>query len=153
MTGTRKPWPYLQSEFNEAEGNVSPDSKWIAYGCDDTGRAEIYVQSFPTAGSKRQVSTAGGTQPRWSSDQKELFYLSLDGMMMSVDVQTTPTFEAGIPKALFNTHSPSIPLIGNDRNQYFVTADKQRFLVNRIAAEQLVTPITVIFNWTKLLQK
>jgi serine/threonine protein kinase len=153
MTGNQKPWPYLQTEFNEAQGNVSPDGKWISYGCDDTGRSEIYVQSFPSAGSKRQVSTAGGTQPRWSSDQKELLYLSLDGVMMSVDVQTNPTFEAGIPKPLFNTHSPSIPLIGNDRNQYFVTADKQRFLVNRIAAEQLVTPITVIFNWTKLLQK
>ena len=152
MFGDRKPYPYLQTQFNEAQGNVSPDGRWIAYGCDDTGRSEIYVQSFPNAGSKRQVSTAGGTQPRWSSNQKELFYLSPDGMLMSVEVQTRTSFEAGVPQVLFNTRVPSIPLIGNDRNQYFVSADAQRFLVNRISASQLTTPITVIFNWSKLVQ-
>jgi eukaryotic-like serine/threonine-protein kinase len=153
MVGSRKPFPYLQTEFNEAHANVSPDGKWIAYGCDETGRSEIYVQSFPSPGSKRQVSTSGGTQPRWSLDQKELFYLASDGMLMSVEVRVTPNFEAGVPRPLFNTHVPSIPLIGNDRNQYFVSTDGQRFLVNRIAADTLTTPITVIFNWSKLLTK
>ncbi len=153
LFGDRKPFPYLQTEFNETHADVSPDGKWMAYGSDETGRSEIYVQSFPVPGAKRQVSAAGGDQPRWRNDQKELFYLAPDGKLMSVEARTEPGFEAGIPVPLFSTHVPSIPLVGNDRNQYLVTADGQRFLVNRVAVEDLPTPITIVINWTKLLSK
>jgi len=68
---------------------------------------------------------------------------------MSVDVRTGQTFEAGMATALFETRVSSIPLVGNDRNQYLATSDGQRFLVNRVALEDVVTPITLIFNWPK----
>ncbi len=66
-----------------------------------------------------------------------------------MDVRTGQTFEAGMATALFETRVSSIPLVGNDRNQYLATSDGQRFLVNRVALEDVVTPITLIFNWPK----
>jgi len=153
LFGDRKPFPYLQTEFNETHAKVSPDGKWVAYGSDETGRSEIYVQSFPVPGAKRQVSAAGGDQPQWSKVQNELFYLAQEGQLMSVQVEMEPGFEAGIPVALFPTYAPSIPLVGNDRNQYLVASDGNRFLINRVAVAGLPTPITVVINWTKLLNK
>src|SRR5262249_17464619 len=123
MFGDRKPYPYLQTQFNETHARISPDGKWIAYGSDETGRSEIYVQSFPSSGSKRQVSTAGGDQPQWRGDQKEMYYIAPDGKLMAVDVRGDGTFEIGVPTALFDTHVPTIPLVGNDRNQYLAMPD------------------------------
>src|SRR5207249_5041905 len=79
MFGDRKPFPYVQSDFNEAHAKFSPDGKWVAYGSDEIGRTEIYVRRFPNAGAgKWQVSTGGGDQPYWRADGKELFYLAPD---------------------------------------------------------------------------
>src|SRR5262249_10484454 len=113
----------------------------------------IYVQTFPTTGAKRQISVAGGDQPQWRADQKELYYVAPDGKLMAVDVNTDSGFEIWIPKALFDTHVPSIPLVGNDRNQYLAMRDGQKFLVNRVAIEGAPTPITIVFNWTQLAKK
>lgn len=154
LFGDGKPFAILHSEFNEAQANVSPDGKWIAYGSDETGRAEIYVQSFPTPGAKRQISTSGGTQPRWAKNQKELFYMAPDGKLMVTEIKSDGSLEViGVPQALFSTHVPLLPLVGNDRNQFVVTSDNQRFIINRLATEGLSTPITVILNWTQLLKK
>jgi Periplasmic component of the Tol biopolymer transport system len=153
LFGDRKPFPVIQTEFNEAQGNLSADGKWIAYGSDETGRSEIYIQSFPGGGSKRQISTGGGSQPRWSHDQKELFYMAPDSKIMAVEIKTEETLDVGVPVPLFTAHVPLLPLIGNDRNQYVVTADGQRFLVNRLVAEGVSTPITIVFNWPKLIKK
>jgi hypothetical protein len=76
-----------------------------------------------------------------------------DSKLMSVEIKTEGTLEVGIPTALFNARVPLLPLIGNDRNQFIVTSDSQQFLVNRLAAEGVSTPITIVFNWTKLLKK
>ena len=102
QTRRPKPQPYLKTEFNESQGQFSPDGRFIAYRSDASGRDEIYVQPFPTASSgKWTVSTGGGIAPRWSGDGKELFYISADSKMMAVEVSTNPVFKAGIPKALF----------------------------------------------------
>jgi Tol biopolymer transport system component len=153
LFGDRKARPLLQNDFNEAQGRLSPNGKWIAYGSDETGRSEVYVQSFPVLGAKRQVSTGGGAQPCWSADQKEIYYMAPDGRLMAVEITSNGSFEAGVPTPLFSTHVPQLPLVGNDRNQYVVTRDSQRFLINRLASEGVATPITVVFNWTKLLRK
>jgi eukaryotic-like serine/threonine-protein kinase len=104
-----KPIPYLQTPFDKREGQFSPDGHLIAYASDESspGQYQIYVQSFPAGAGKFQVSTgAGGTQPKWRRDGKELFFVAADGKLMAVGVQTSPKFEAMASKALFN---PPIP--------------------------------------------
>ena len=82
---------------------VSPDGRWVAYNSNETGRWEAYVTSFPDAQRKFPVSTSGGIQPQWRADGRELFYLGLDGTMMSVTVDRDRGFVAGVPTALFPT--------------------------------------------------
>ncbi|HXM51436.1 MAG TPA: protein kinase [Pyrinomonadaceae bacterium] len=152
LEGDRKPFPFLQTQFNESHARFSPDVKWIAYVSDESGRAEVYVQSFPASGGKWQISAGGGDQPQWRRDGKELFYLSPDRKIMAVQVKTGATFETGVPTPLFQTGvNPTTST--NARNNYVVAADGQRFLVNNIVPESASKPITVILNWTAQLKK
>src|SRR5262245_21573823 len=146
MTGQQKPIPFLQSTFNEDHARFSPDGHFIAYTSDESGRIEVYVQTFPTSGGKWLISTNGGAQPRWRRDGKEIFYLAPDKKVMAVDVKLEgSTFEAGVPKVLFQTHVISYP---NPRNVYDASADGQRFLIITTPEEVTTTPITVVANWT-----
>ena len=72
LTGDRRAMPYLNSSFNERDGRFSPDARWVAYSSDESGNAEIYMQSFPTPGRKRLISTNGGFEPEWRKDGREL---------------------------------------------------------------------------------
>ena len=101
LFGDRKPFPYLQTEFNESYGRLSPNGRWLAYTSDETKRAEIYVQTFPTPGGKWQISTNGGFSPVWSRDGKELFYIGSDQKLMAVEVIGGNKFEAGMPRPSF----------------------------------------------------
>src|SRR5207253_724781 len=80
------------TKFNEYENRLSPDQKWMVYVSDESGTPEIYVQTFPASDFRVHISMAGGVQPIWRTDGKELFYLGLDGRLMAVDVTTTPSF-------------------------------------------------------------
>ena len=83
MLGDHKPLPIVNAPFEERQGQFSPDGRWVAYQSNESSRSEIYVQPFPgVSGGKWQVSKAGGTQPRWRHDGKELFFISLDGKLM-----------------------------------------------------------------------
>jgi Tol biopolymer transport system component/tRNA A-37 threonylcarbamoyl transferase component Bud32 len=147
VDGDRKPVPYLQTEFNEAHARLSPDGKWLAYASDETGRPEIYVQSFPTPGAgKFLISTGGGDQPAWRRDGKELYYLTQDRKLMSVDVKTVPSFEASPPKLLFRAHVP-VMAITTFRNHYAVSADGQKFLITTIPEAESAAPLVVVLNW------
>jgi dipeptidyl aminopeptidase/acylaminoacyl peptidase len=148
----RKPKIYLKTEFNENQGQFSPDGRFVAYVSDSSGRDEIIVQPFPRASDgKWTVSQGGGVAPRWRGDGRELFYISADSKMMAVDVTTNPMFKPGIPKALFQA-----PISGGATARhvirYDVTADGKKFLINSAAAEG-PSPITVVLNWTALLKK
>src|SRR5262249_25337741 len=87
IAGDRKPFPVVQTNFDERDAQFAPDGKWIAYQSHESGRFEIYVQSFPGPGGKERISTNGGTQVRWSYDGKELFYISADGRLMAVPIR------------------------------------------------------------------
>jgi Tol biopolymer transport system component len=154
LFGDRKPFPYLRTEFNDAQAVFSPDGKWIAYASDDTGRPEIYVQSFPvTSGTKRQVSTSGGVEPLWRKDQKELYYLAVDTQLMAVPISMDSGFEPGTPTSLFETHFSYNSLSASERTQYAVSADGKQFLLNNLAKQSSETPVNLILNWTLLLKK
>ena len=119
----------------------------MAYCSDESGKEEVYVQSFPASGAKWQISTNGGSNPRWRRDGKELFYLASDQKLMAMAVNGESTFQPGVPKALFQTRE----VVG--RYRYAVTADGQRFLVNTPLEEASTAPITVVLNWTAELGK
>jgi hypothetical protein len=116
---------------------------------------EIYVRAFPSGEAKRRVSTQGGIEPAWRRDGKELFYLALDRTLMSVAVSAGAgsTFEAGLPAPLFETRMTVLLGPGFTRNQYAVSADGQRFLVNQPSVEASASPVTVVVNWPATLNK
>ncbi len=149
----RKPLRVTESRFSERAGRISPDGHWIAYLSTDQLQAQLHIQSFPQAGTKRQVSTKGASTPRWSRDGKEVFYLAPDATLMAVSIKSTgSSLEAGVPKALFK--APLLLGVGLTRD-YDVAADG-RFLINvtnPASAESASTPISVILNWSAGLRR
>ncbi len=152
LSGERKPIPIAQTEFAEQYGQFSPDNNWISYSSNETGRHEIYVQSFPTLGGKMQVSTQGGSQAHWSANGKELYYLDPNGKLMVVDVIRTGTsIQFGLPKLLFQTSLESLTGPGH---RYDVTRDGLQFVVNdQKEIELRADPVNLVINWTSELKK
>ena len=151
LSGDKKPFPFLKTPFEEREGQFSPDGNWIAYQSNESGRFEIYVQPFPAPGGKFQISANGGAQPRWNKNGKEIFYVSLDSKMMAAPVKSSPdgrSLETGTPAVLFPVRIAGGPVPGSNKQQYAVSSDGQRFLVNLAADEGAPSPITLIYNWT-----
>jgi Tol biopolymer transport system component len=152
LSGDRKAVPLLRTPFNESHAQISPDSKWFAYYSDESGLNEVYVRPFPSGAGKWQISTSGGQFPRWRSDGHELFYMSQVsyGKLMAVDVRSTgATFEAGTPKALFDSGYLNLAHSGF-YHTYAVSPDGQRFLIPRPPAGSPDTdssPIVVVLNW------
>jgi Tol biopolymer transport system component len=154
--GERKAIPFLHSEFNEFEGQLSPDSHWMAYTSDKTGQREIYVVAFPTGEGEKRISIAGGEQPRWRGDGKELFFVGPAGKIMAVAVKATagskPSFEPETPQPLFETRLVRSPV--NPLFEYDVTADGKRFLVNSVAGRSpSASLLNVVVNWDAGLKK
>jgi Tol biopolymer transport system component len=159
MTGERKPFPVLQTRFDEIQGQFSPDGRWLTYASNESGRYEIYVQTFPQTGGKWQISVAGGLQPRWRRDGQELFYVAPDNRLMAAPIRVAPgtkALEAGAPVPLFATKLATgvniVPAGFQARAQYAVAADG-RFLMNVSADEGVISPITIVQNWTVGLKK
>jgi Tol biopolymer transport system component/predicted Ser/Thr protein kinase len=149
LTGDRKPFPFLQTQFGETDGRISPDGRWVAYRSNESGRNEIYVAPFPGPGGKWQISTAGGYFPRWRHDGSEIFYLTPDNRLMAASVNGKGAgFEVGAVKPLFATR-----IVGGGNYRYDVSADGQRFLINTAPEQATSAPITVVLNWTAGLKK
>jgi eukaryotic-like serine/threonine-protein kinase len=121
------------------ETHVSADGHWVAYNSGESGQWEIYVATFPDFAGKRQVSVAGGVQPHWRRDGRELFYMTLGGQVMSVTIRTRPTLEIETPQPLFTANL--LPTLGWP--QYSVTPDGQRFLVMESSRQFF----TVLQHW------
>src|SRR6202790_1340952 len=144
--------PLLQVKWTVRNAQFSPDGRWMAYASNETGRMEIYVSPFPTGNGKWQVSSAGGEEPRWRQDGKELSYLSADGKMMAVPVKTGTSFEAGFPAALFQTPRRQ-PVSAQDVFSYDVSGDGQRFLILSKVDEANPAPLSVLLNWASEIEK
>ena len=144
--------PFLQHSHGEFSAHFSPANEgepphWLAYMSNETGRYEVYVRDFPTGNYKWQISNQGGLHPQWRSDGRELFYVTLDGTLMAVAVTPGPTFEFGAPQRLFETGLLFLPQYKIWMDQYAVSRDGDRFLLNRRVPEADAGAITAVIPW------
>lgn len=143
------------SSRNEFQAQVSPDGRWIAYVSDFAGAAQVYVSEFPNGRRKWQISTSGGFEPKWRGDSRELFYIAPDQQLMSVPITVTASdLQAGRPTPLFKAGVLGAPYqVGLVRNEYAVTGDGARFLINQPTDGAPPYAIRVVVNWPSLLPR
>jgi len=140
----------LATPASEQLGHLSPDGKWIVYSSDESGRSEIYVQTYPTTGGKWQISSKGGSMPQWRGDGREIYYYSSTRELKAVTFVPGPSPEIGMPVTLFEqVLAPSAIL----RNRYVASPDGQRFLLNVPPVSRDAASFTVIENWTSEIAK
>ena len=147
LQGPHTPRKYLDGPSEERQAQFSPDGQWIAYSSDETGQFQVYVQTVPATGAKRQISTQGGSRPRWRRDGKELYYLSADGKLIAVPVKLgAGTVEIGAAERLFELSLFLTP--GSRANLYAPSANGQTFLAvvppDRASGPP---PVTIWMNW------
>jgi Tol biopolymer transport system component len=147
--GEEKSFPIVQDPFDERAPTVSPDGKWLAYQSNESGRPEIYITAFPGGGAKWQVSSNGGTMPKWRLEGKELFFADPQDNIVAVDVNTAGNaVKLGAPHTLFQAVG-----IQRDFGPYDVTADGKKFLINSGDLKEGSDPLTMVQNWTAELKK
>jgi hypothetical protein len=157
MTSNRGDQPIVFAKTGVTPlATVTADGRWVAYSAlSESGRVEVYVDSFPSTGRKRQVSTAGGFAPRWRRDGREIFYLAPDKKLTAVPLTIAgDQVEPGVPVPLFDAAiaGGGVPGGGNTlafRREYDVAPDGQRFLLNLVTSSAM--SITVATNWTSRL--
>ena len=145
--GDPAPHPFVATKFDERDGQFSPDGKWVAYQSNESGHYEIYIQPFPGPGERITASAGGGQQVRWGRSGTELFYLAADQRLTSVPLtfSASGVMSLGTPVALFRTEIENNFLA---RQQYVVSEDGRRFLINAPTDALDPSSITVILNWT-----
>jgi Tol biopolymer transport system component len=150
LFGDRKPVKVAATPFEETLPVFSPDGRYVAYRSNESGRPEVYVQTFPEPTGKWQVSIAGAGDPHWRADGKELYFRGIDQKMMAVDIQTQGGFQAGTPHMLF----PASTQAGAGlRNRYDVTPDGSRFVMVAPQSREAIGPTTVVLNWDAALTR
>jgi hypothetical protein len=137
------------------DADLSPDGRWIAYRSNESGTNEIYVQAFPGAGEKHRISIAGGVNPAWARNGRELFYLERRTpghyAMMAVDFVVGAAFQARTPHVLFEGE----PITTTPLRSYDVTPDGQHFIMvhNEKRPEEHVTKLNVVLHWSEELKR
>ncbi len=144
LQGERKLVPFIQTPNLEDSAILSPNGKWLAYISDESGRAEVYVTAFPGPGNKWQISSGGGTNPHWSMDGKQLYFLAA-GKLMSVPIQNSETFEFGA--------AAELPIAMRDIEEYTVGAGADQLVVLKHTGESQGPPMEVVLNWTQRIRK
>jgi serine/threonine protein kinase len=129
-TATGRTTPFVNAKHSQVQPRFSPDERWVAYSSNETGPWEVFVEAFPVAGVRHQVSNAGGAQPLWRRDGKELFFVARDGTLMQVDVTPGNRWVPATPRALFPSRMR--PLFAPYPYTYDVSADGQRFLLSEV---------------------
>jgi len=145
LSGKGEPRPFVETEFSEEGGQLSPDGRWMLYLSDESGRKEAYVVPFPEPGGKWQISTGGSIVGSWRRGGTEIIYLATDLTVMSVEVRAEGSkFETGSPKALFTAEGS----VGGT-----ISADAQKFLIVTRPFTGQNFPITLVANWTARLDR
>jgi len=145
VDGSQKPIPVARGPHNEINGRFSPDSRWVAYVSNESGRNEIYLVPFQHGGDKSQVSTQGGIDPTWSRDGKTLYYTSGQNDIWAVAVATRgDTVELKPPQHLFNT-----PIQITPSGSFDVTRNGRFLIIS--SGEPSDVPMTLVQNWKELL--
>ena len=143
-----KPFPFVQTQFNEGNAQFSPDGKWVSYQSNESGRSEIYVAPFPGPGGKRQISSAGGALARWRNDGKEIFYIAPEEKLMAAEVSMKGTsLNVGEVHTLFG------PIVTGLGFMYDISVDGQKILTPAAGEQTISEPLTVVQNWTAALKK
>ncbi len=149
MSGDPKPFPFLNTTFNETSASFSPDGRWVAYTSNESGQVEVYVRAFSlnssrTAlepGGKLPISNGLGSAPHWRADGRELYYRGRDGRLMAVPISTNPAFRADAPQSL----GLSVSAVWDS------SADGKRFLGRASSSGPLL--YNMIQNWQAGLKK
>ena len=152
----RRVEPLVQTQFNERNGDVSPDGRWLAYESDASGKFEIYVTPFPKVAGAGEwaISTTGGTRPLWAPNSQELFFVAPDGAIMAVHVNPQANvWRSGSPVKLFGgPYATGAPASGRN---YDVSKDGKRFLmVKSPPIDQFAAPqIELVQHWAEELKR
>jgi serine/threonine protein kinase/Tol biopolymer transport system component len=146
LVGGEAPSLLAATAAQEDGAQFSPNGRFVAYSSDATGQVEIYVAAFPRPGDTWQVSLEGGREPRWSRDGKELFFFDRDNWLVAAAVETSASrFEVTAIHPLFQ-----VPSRGSEFNwRYDVFPDGQHFLVGTPADDDILSPITLVTDWTR----
>jgi serine/threonine-protein kinase len=137
---------FVQSRFNATAPAFSPDGRWLAYVSDESGRYDVYVRPFPGPGEKYMVSTAGGMEPVWSRNSRELFFRNGDQVLAVQVATTTAAFSASRPKVLFT--GPFARARTAHRIAYDISPDGEHFvMLNSGEEDRAVTQVSVLLNW------
>ena len=150
LGGDRKPIPVARREegADQAHAAFSPDGRWVMYSSTESGRSEVYIVPFNHGGGRWQISNTGGDRPRWSSDDKELFYMALDRTLMTVPVAVSKeSIKLGAAQPLFRTS-----VISAAFGLFDVSADGKRFVIASTIQSQNA-PVALVVNWTAALKK
>jgi len=146
----KKVAPLIQGGASSMAGALSPNGRLLAYGSDETGRPEVYVRDFPGLQGRWQISTAGGQEPHWAPDGRELYYRHND-LFMAVSVDTGAAFQASTPSVLFK----GVYNVRDSSNQsYAVDPKGGRFLMIRSASDDSErSRVRVVLNWSEELKQ
>ena len=154
LSGDRKPRVLFEAPFQKDQVRVSPDGRWVAYtSFESANQPEIFVAAFPSFTDRRQIST-GGLEPRWRSDGRELYYISLDRKIFAVEVRASSALQLGTVKTLFQL--PTSAAISATGYGFAVTADGQKFLVRELANTSnpdAAESLYVVLNWPSSLAR
>lgn len=150
-TQTSEATPLLSGKFDQMDASLSPDGKWLAFASDESGKTEVYVQSFPEKTRRWMISSDAGptaaARPRWRSDGRELYYLR-GGTVVAVPVTGGATFSFGTPRTLFSVN------VTVSTADYAISEDGQRILTNELPpADPSKLGARLIQNWTAALNR
>jgi Tol biopolymer transport system component len=142
--GDGEPQLVISTEARERFPSLSPDGEWIAYVADESGRREVFVQSFPDLGPKHKISIDGGGEPLWSPDGLQLFFRE-GGQMLVVDVDYEPAFHASRPRVLFTGDHDAA---ASGHQHYDISLDGEKFLMIRHGDPIGPSEVDVVLNWS-----
>ena len=143
VAGSQAPHQLLKTPGEPRLGRLSPDGRWLAYAESVSGRSQVFIQGYPEAGLRRQISVSGGVRPEWRRDGKELFFRSRN-QMFGVPIETASGLQWGRPQLLFEFDPLSMTLTTGD---FGVAPDGRFLLVKPAVAEGVFRPLHVIVNW------